>query len=324
MTSVPFAPLGRPVSRLVLGSMVFHTDTLEHTFGLLDAWRAHGGNCVDTAHLYAGGASERALGAYLRDRGDRDYWVILTKGAHHNADRPRVTPEDITCDLRDSLARLQTDYVDLYLLHRDDPQVPVGELVDALNRHHRAGRIRAFGGSNWSPARLEAANAYAAAHGLQGFTVGSPQLSLAVPSGEIWAGCLDARDPETLEWYRRTGMALFAWSSQARGFFSGRFRPETLQGTPEDEFIQRVFATPDNWERLRRAEELGARRACSATQVALAWLLHLPAPVFPLVGPATVEELDACARAADLRLTPAEVAWLDLRAAQPGPPAEGP
>lgn len=308
MITLPFPPLQRNLSRLVLGSMVFKADNPELAFEMLDLWRELGGNVVDTAHLYNSGASERAIGAYLEARDCRRELVILTKGAHHNVDRKRVTPEDITCDLRDSLARLKTDYVDLYVLHRDDPEVPVGEIVEALNEHQRAGRIRAFGGSNWSTARLDAANAYAAEHDLSGFTCSSPHLSLAVPNGEIWTGCLDARDPESTAWYTRTQMPLFAWSSQARGFFSGRFTPEE----DLDETVTRVFYNEGNWERLRRARELGAQRGFSAIEVALAWVLHRPFPVFPLIGPATPDELRSSVRALELQISPEDVAWLDL------------
>jgi aryl-alcohol dehydrogenase-like predicted oxidoreductase len=308
-----FAPLDRDLSRLVLGSMVFHLDALDLTFAMLDAWRDAGGNVVDTAHLYSSGSSERAIGLYLQERGNREDWVILTKGAHHNPDRDRVTPEDITCDLRDSLARLKTDYIDLYVLHRDDPSVPVGEIVDVLNRHHRAGSIRAFGGSNWSPERLDAANAYAAEHGLQGFTLSSPHLSLAVPNGEIWKGCLDARSPEAMDWYSRRRMPLFAWSSSARGFFSGRFTPDWEPEEGKDDTVRRVYFSDGNWERLRRARDLGDRLGFTPTEIAVAWLLHLPIPVFPLVGPATVEELRSSIRATQVELSPQDVRWLDLQ-----------
>lgn len=304
-----FAPLGRELSRLVLGSMALHTDRLEESFALLDAWRALGGNVIDTAHLYSAGASERALGAWLEARGGRDDLVILGKGAHHNPDRRRVTPEDITCDLRDSLARLRTGWIDLYLLHRDDPDVPVAPIVEALNEHLRAGRIRAFGGSNWTPERLEAANAYAAARGLTGFCASSPHLSLAVPNGEIWTGCVDCRDPKPAAWYRRTQMPVFAWSSQARGFFSGAFRPDEPE---RDEAVTRIFYSEGNWARLRRAGELGRRKGgFSALQVALAWVLHQPYPVYALIGPANPAELEESVRALELELTPEEVAWLD-------------
>src|SRR5437016_10468483 len=143
----------RPIARLVLGSMVCTTDDMDLSTGLLDAYVAAGGNCIDTAHLYNGGKSERALGLWMDQRGNRSEIVVLTKGAHHNADRNRVTEFDIASDLHDSLVRLRTDHADLYLLHRDDPAVPVGEIVEWLDEHRRAGRIRAYGGSNWTHER---------------------------------------------------------------------------------------------------------------------------------------------------------------------------
>ena len=91
-----------------------------------------------------------------------------------------VTPDMIDHELPISLERLQTDYIDLYFLHRDNPAVPVGEFVDMFNRHRAAGRVRAFGGSNWTPTRLAEANAYAEHNGLAGFSASSPNFTLAV------------------------------------------------------------------------------------------------------------------------------------------------
>jgi 1-deoxyxylulose-5-phosphate synthase len=303
-----FPALGRDLSRLVLGSMVFSREALELTYELLDTWLALGGNIVDSAHVYSGGDSERALGLWLKERGRREDVVILTKGAHHNADRRRVTPEDITCDLRDSLARLRVETIDLYLLHRDDPDVPVGPIVEALNEHRRAGRIRAFGGSNWSTRRLEEANAYARAHGLEGFAASSPNLSLAVQSEPVWADCLSASDAPSRAWYSRSQMPLFAWSSQAGGFFTGLYSPENT----ENETMARVYYRPDNWERLRRATELGKQRGFTANQVALAWVLHQPFPTYALIGPHTADELRSSVAALELTLSPEEVRWLNL------------
>jgi aryl-alcohol dehydrogenase-like predicted oxidoreductase len=308
MKYLHFPALNRDLSRLVLGSMVFSLEAIDLTFELMETWLELGGNIVDSAHVYSGGNSERAIGRWLQERGRRDDLVILTKGAHHNADRRRVTPEDITCDIRDSLARLKTDHIDLYLLHRDDPDVPVGPIVEALNEHRRAGRIRAFGGSNWSPERLDQANAYAESHGLQGFSASSPNLSLAVQQDVIWDGCLSVSDPSTRAWYERTRMPLFAWSSQARGFFTGRYSPDDL----EDETMVRVYYNDANWERYRRATELGKQRGFTANQVALAWVLHQPFPTYALIGPATVEELRSSVAALDLELAAEEVRWLNL------------
>jgi len=289
--------------------MVFSLEALELTYDLIETWLELGGTIIDTAHVYSGGNSERAMGRWFQERGRREDVLVLTKGAHHNADRRRVTPEDITCDLRDSLARLKTDTIDLYLLHRDDPEVPVGPIVEALEEHRRAGRIRAYGGSNWSTARLEEANAYARAHGLQGFTASSPNLSLAVQNEPVWADCLSASDPASRGWYERTRMPLFAWSSQAGGFFTGLYSPENV----ENEDMVRVYYNEGNWERLRRATELGRKRGgYTANQVALAWVLHQPFPVFALIGPHSVDELRSSVAALELELSPDEVRWLNL------------
>src|SRR4051812_19390341 len=107
----PFPPLGRDLSRLVLGTMVFSLEALDLTFELMEAWLSLGGNTVDTAHVYSGGNSERALGQWFQQTGRRADVTVIDKGAHHNTDRRRVTPEDITCDMRDNLARLKTDTI---------------------------------------------------------------------------------------------------------------------------------------------------------------------------------------------------------------------
>ena len=169
----------KPVSRLVQGTMMLSSRELEQSFALLDAVYALGCNTFDTAHVYGGGDCERTMGQWVNERKLREKVVIIGKGAHHNQDRKRVTPFDITSDIHDSLARFKFSYIDLYLLHRDDPTVPVGPIVEALNEHKRAGRIRAFGGSNWTHERIREANEYATAHGLTPFAASSPNFSLA-------------------------------------------------------------------------------------------------------------------------------------------------
>jgi len=115
-----------------------------------------GGNCIDTAHIYGFGESERALGRWLELSGRRDEIVLVTKGCHPGVDEagqfgpPRVTAESIHADLGESLERLGTDHVDLYLLHRDDETVRPGPLLEALSEEKESGRIAAFGASNWT------------------------------------------------------------------------------------------------------------------------------------------------------------------------------
>ncbi len=300
--------LNRDLSRLVLGTMVFDVRTLETTYEIMDEWLVLGGNIVDCAHVYSEGNSERALGRWFDDRGRRGDVVVLTKGGCQNVDRKRVTPEDVMCDLRDSLARLKTDAVDLYLLHRDDPSLPVGPIMDTLNEHKQAGRILAFGASNWTTTRLEEANAYAAQHGLDGFACSSSHLSLAMQNESAWPDCVSAGDPASRAWYERTQLPLFPWSSQAWGFFTGRFQP----GKRDDPDVVRVYYSEDNWERLRRAQDLACSKGCTANQVALAWVLHQPFPTYPIIGPRSVEELHSSVAALDVALSPDEIRWLNL------------
>jgi len=108
-------------------------------------------------------------------------------------------------------------------------------------------------------------------------------------------------------------MPVFAWSAQARGFFSGRYRPDLTEGATTDaQNVIRTYYSDANWERFRRADELAELRGCTLRQVALAWVLHSPLDVFALIGPATVAELDDCLGALEVELTPDEVAWLNL------------
>lgn len=307
-----------PVARLVLGTMIVNIQERERSFELLDAVFGLGGNAFDTAHVYAGGQSERCLGAWMQARGNREQVFILSKGCHHNQDRKRVTPFDLTADLYDSLARLQTDYIDLYLLHRDDPTVPVGVIMDVLNEHHAAGRIRAFGGSNWTHERIAAANEYAAAHGLAPMAASSPNYGLAEQVLDPWGpGCVSISGPanhEARAWYQANQMPVFAYSSLGRGLFSGRLSRQNLAEAEQllDGAARTAYLHEINLQRLDRVAQLAAERGCTIPQMALAYVLHAPLNVFPLVGAANGAEFAENLRALEIALTPAECAWLDL------------
>jgi 1-deoxyxylulose-5-phosphate synthase len=296
-------PLVPQLSRLALGTLGFSRASRDRDYAVLDAWVDAGGTVIDTAHVYEDGDAERLLGDWLRDRpGVRERLVIVTKGAHPDGDRARVTSADIASDLRDSIERLGGP-VDLYLLHRDDPAVDVGELIDALDAHRRAGELRAFGVSNWTLPRIEAANAYAAARGIAGICCNSPHLSLAVQNEPPWPDCLSATDAGSRTWHARTGMLLLAWSAQAGGFFAG--------STGE---AARVYQQADNRERRARAAELGRRTGHGANAVALAWVLAQPFPVVAIIGPHSVAHLSSSLDALDVVLSGEDVRWLNLEA----------
>lgn len=312
--------INKSVARIIQGTTMIGSDLNEsESFALLDQVYELGGNTLDTAHVYVGGKSERIIGNWLQARNLREKMVIITKGGAHSEDRRRMTPFDVTADLFDSLARLKTDHIDLYLLHRDDPNLPVEPIIHALNEHQQAGRIHAFGASNWSHQRIEEANRYAQANGLASFVASSPQYSLAESHTEPWPLCLSISGEEGTEarkWYAKAEMPLLVWSPLASGFFSGKFRRDNLHtfGAREwDEVVVRTYAKEANFQRLERTEALANEKGVTAAHVALAFVMNQSMNMFSVVGPHSAAKFKANIEAADIRLTSQEMDWLDLK-----------
>lgn len=286
----------------------------QKAFSLLDDVYNSGINCFDCSDHYG----EEILGEWIELRGVRDKTVIFSKCAHPNKWRDRVTDFDILYDMHNALAKLRTNYVDIYMLHRDDPSVPVGMIVDTMNRLHDEGKIGAFGGSNWSYQRIEAANEYAAKHNLVPFTVSSPNYGLAEQVDNPWVGqCETLSGPsnkEAREWYKQNNIAVFAYSVLARGFFSGAFNsadPEKAK-TILDEAGIKGYYCQNNIERLRRCEILAAKKGVSVAQIALAWLFGQPLNTFLLTSPVNKEQIEQNIAAENISLTEEEKLWLDL------------
>lgn len=289
------------VSRLVMG--VDNQITWPHTAVMLDDFFERGGNCFDTAYIYGSGTCEKMLGHWVKNRGVREQVVILDKGAH----TPYCTPEYLTLQFMQSLERLQMEYVDIYMLHRDNPDIPVGEFISVLNEHKNAGRIHVFGASNWSIQRVQEANEWAAARGLTGFSALSNNFSLARMVEPVWKGCISASDPASRTWLTKTQMALMPWSSQARGFFAGRAHPDD-HSDPE---LVRCWYSDDNFARLERVNQMARERNVQPINIALAYVLCQPFPTFPLIGPRLLSETRTSFPALSIELTPEEVRWLN-------------
>jgi aryl-alcohol dehydrogenase-like predicted oxidoreductase len=288
----------RPISKLVVGSMALTFEDLDQSMAILDEYVRLGGNAVDTAHIY-GPDRHKAVGAFLRERG-RDSLVVMDKGCHPYR-RNRVTRADMASDIAENQQRMGIDVTDFFVLHRDDPEIPVGEILEWLNEHVQLGRIKAFGASNWRNPRLREANDYASDHGMQGFSFSSPNLALAVPNEPMWADAYSV-DREARDWYEQTGFPLFSWSSGAGGFFAG----------VNSDNVRRVYHGDENFARLQRATEVGGRLGLSATQVAVAWTLSQPMNVWAIVGPRTVEEVRENMEVLTVRLSPEELIYLEL------------
>jgi len=298
------AGVDKQVARLVMG--VDNQPNLPYAAVMFDDYFERGGNCFDTAYIYGGGLHERLLGQWVKSRGLRHRVVIIGKGAA----TPFNSPEHMRRQLAESLERMQTDFVDIYLAHRDNPDVPVGEWAEAFNELLRAGWIRSYGGSNWALERVQALNDYAQSKGLVGMAAVSNNFSLARMVDPVWSGCLAASDPESRAWFARTRIPLFPWSSQARGFFTDRAHPDD---TSDAEMV-RCWYSDDNFARQARAKELAKKKGVLPINIALAYVLHQPFPTFALVGPRTLTETRLSLQALKVDLTPDEVNWLNLEA----------
>ncbi len=285
---------------------------------LLDAVYALGVNAFDTARVYM--LAEKSLGKWIEDRGIRDKVVILSKCAHPSPfGRKRVSEKDIRRDLKKSLDYLRTDYIDIYLLHRDDPEVPVGEIVELFNSLRAEGKIGAFGGSNWTHQRIAEANEYAYSHNLIPFTVSSPNFGLADQVRDPWGGgCVTISGPENeaaRAWYQENQMPVIAYSSLGRGLFSGKVKSGEPEKASEimDGNAMKGYACPENFERLRRCEELAQKYRCTVPQIAMAWIYRQPLNCFAVVSTTKPERMQENIQAMELPLTEDEVLYLDLR-----------
>ncbi|MEA2710873.1 MAG: hypothetical protein QOF78_3474 [Phycisphaerales bacterium] len=297
------AGIAKDISRIVMGCD--NQLDFPHAAVMFDDFFERGGNAFDSAWIYAGGKHERLLGEWMKLRDVRDDVVVIAKGAH----TPLCTPRDLTRQLFESLDRLGTDHADLYLMHRDNEDVPVGEFVEVLNEHKFAGRIRAFGVSNWSLRRVDQANVYANKNGLTCFAAVSNNFSLARLIEPMWAGCISSSDPASREWFAKTKTPLLAWSSQARGFFiPGRSGPAKR----DDAELVRCWYSPDNFERQKRVFQLAERRGVQPINIALAYVLNQPFPTFALIGPRQLSETRTSLKALEIELSPAELKWLNL------------
>lgn len=307
--------VGKKVSRLVFGCanslMISGGDASK----ALDSAMDLGINTFDTAENY--GLSELSLGNWIRERNNRDNVVIISKGCHpYGTDR--VTPEDLKQDIEQSFKRLGTDYIDIYLMHRDNKALDPAPMVEILNEYHSKGLIGAFGGSNWTHDRIELANNYAREHGFVEFTVSSPGFSLARTARNPWIGDgVSISGPENVEarkWYKENKMPVIAFSSLGRGFLSGKIKKEDSNtfDAALDEPAKTGFVSDDNILRLERAEKLASEKGATASQIALAYLFNQKFEVYPIVTSLKPEHIASNAESLNIKLTEEECLWLDL------------
>lgn len=285
---------------------------------LFDAVLAQGINTFDTARVYKD--AESSLGSWIEKRGIRDKVVILSKCGHPSMQgEKRINEKEMRTDFEASSRCLRTDYIDIWLLHRDDPDVDAGEIVEIFNAMHAEGKIGAFGGSNWTHIRIEEANEYAYKHNLIPFTVSSPNFGLADQVKDPWGGgCVTISGPsgsEAREWYRKNQMPVVAYSSLAHGFFSGKLKSSHPQeaGCILSKEAVKGYVCPENFERLRRCEQMAEKKKCTVPQLAMAWLYSQKLNTFAVVSSSKAERMQENVDALKIRLSESEIRWMDLQ-----------
>ena len=301
--------LDKELSRIVFGCDN-QSDT-NHAFAMFDHFYSKGGNVFDTAYIYNNGKSDFYLGSWMESRNLRDEVVVLGKGAH----TPDCLPEKIRPQLEETLSRMSTSYLDIYCLHRDNESLPVEGFIDTLNDLKNEGLIKVFGASNWSLERFKEANEYAEKEGKEAFTILSNNFSLAHMNNPVWPGCFSCSEDEYVNYLKEKQIAIFPWSSQARGFFldSQEFSGAAHVADPNREEQERVWGSDDNLERRSRCFELASNKSVDPIQMALAFVLNQEFPSFPLIGPRNFFETESSLEATKIELSLEETSWLNLK-----------
>lgn len=293
---------------LCLGGNVFGWTADEaDSFAVLDAYAAAGGNFVDTADSYSawvpghrGGESETVIGTWLKARGNRSDVVVATKVSQH-PDHPGLSAANIKAAADASLRRLGVDHIDLYYTHYDKPEVPVEEIVGALDELVKAGKVRAVGASNISAERLQQSLDFSDREGLARYVALQPHYNLV--SRDSYEGAL--QDVAV-----RAGLAAVPYFALAAGFLTGKYRTGTTVVSARAAGAAKHLETERGQRVLAALDEIARDRDAEVATVALAWLAGRPTVAAPIASARTPEQLPALLAVADLTLTDEETAKL--------------
>ena len=306
---------GLEVAPLAFGGNVFGWTIDESTsFRLLDAFVASGFNLIDTADVYSkwvpgnkGGESETILGNWLKRTGNRGKVLIATKvGMEMGPNKKGLSRAYIMSSVEDSLRRLQTDYIDLYQAHQDDPNTPLEETLDAFAQLIQQGKVKAIGASNYSAERLSQALDVSERHGYPRYESLQPQYNL-----------YDRADYETkLEpLCVKKELGVICYSSLASGFLTGKYRSEKdLSKSPRGQGIKK-YLNDRGFRILRALDDVAAKYHSTPARIALAWLMARPSITAPIASATNLEQLNDLIEATKLELDQASIEILNQASA---------
>jgi aryl-alcohol dehydrogenase-like predicted oxidoreductase len=286
---------------LCLGGNVLGWTADERTSrAVLDKYIEQGGNFIDTADMYAGGRSEQIIGDWLDERRNRD-WIVLATKVGMAAGLQGLGAATIRAAAEASLERLQTDWIDIYYAHRDDPDTPLEETLAALDGLVRDGLVRNVAASNYSAPRLAQALAVSARAGLAGFVAVQPHYNLV--ERDLYEGALR-------ELCAARGIGCFPYFGLARGFLTGKYQPDGPRVDSARSAGALRYLDARGIAVLAALEDVAAAHRTTQAAVALAWLAAQPTVVAPIASARTPEQLAELLPMADIDLTPGELARL--------------
>ena len=311
--------LDKKISKLIMGND--NQSEFDSAAKLWDHWISIGGNAFDNAHIYGNGSMETLIGTWQEKRKIRDDIILIAKGGH----TPNCDPDSISSQLTESLDRLKTDFADIYIMHRDNLEIPVGEFMDVLNNEVIKGRIKIFGASNWTLDRFKEANEWAEKNNIQPMSILNNNLALSKMIKPLWAGCISSNDELILDYLEKTQIAHLSWSSQGRGYFLPNDICQAIEDKiTKDESTWRqpgenssgpisCYDSKENRERKNRAIKLAEELNVTAQNIAGTWPLNQTFPSFALIGPREISEVDSSLPSLDIKITKEQVDWLNLK-----------
>ena len=276
------------VHPLCLGGNVFgFSADVSNSELVLDYYFDNGGNFVDTADMYSqwapghvGGESETIIGNWMKKRGNRREMVIATKVSKLDT-RPGLKPANIAAACDDSLRRLQTDYIDLYYAHQDDPDTPIEETLGAFDSLVKAGKVRYIAASNFTPERLQESLNISKAQGLVSYVASQDQYNL-----------MDREYEKTLmPTLKANGLSQIPFYGLARGFLTGKYRPGVTVESVRATGVGNSYANERGWRMLEKLDQIALDKGTSVAAVALAWLRAQPTVATPIASATKLEQI---------------------------------
>jgi aryl-alcohol dehydrogenase-like predicted oxidoreductase len=297
-------------STICLGGGSFCVENAkEYSFNLMDTYFDQGGNFIDTANIYGkwlkdnSNLSEIVMGEWMHERKNRNKLIIASKGGHPNLKTmniSRLSRSEVLQDLEESLNSLQTDYIDLYWLHRDDENLPVPTIIDYLNDFVKAGKIRYFGCSNWKVERIKEALDYSKKYSLRSFVGNQMMWSLAKPNEDAFGDkSMVFMEDNCFKFHKETMLAAIPYSSQANGFFE---KINTKKQIPLSNSVKLMYYNQRNMKRFDNILKVADYLSKSISETVLGYLISQPFTTIPIIGCSSSDQLKQSLKAGDLIL----------------------